>query len=125
LGGGTPTFLTNVQLSRLMQMLKEAFAFTLDAECSIEIDPRRLNDGTLELLADHGFNRLSIGVHDLDPTVQKSVNRLQTAELTQAVLKKRARVRLSVNQFRFDLRLTQAIGSHHANHAQHGLNLAP
>ena len=86
LGGGTPTFLTNAQLSRLMQMLKEAFAFTLDAECSIEIDPRRLNDGALELLANHGFNRLSIGVQDLDPTVQKAVNRLQPAELTQAVL---------------------------------------
>ncbi len=88
LGGGTPTFLTNAQLSRLMQMLKEAFAFTLDAECSIEIDPRRLNDGALELLADHGFNRMSIGVQDLDPAVQKAVNRLQPAELTQAVLKK-------------------------------------
>ena len=88
LGGGTPTFLTNAQLSRLMQMLKEAFAFTLDAECSIEIDPRRLNDGALELLADHGFNRMSIGVQDLDPAVQKAVNRLQPAELTQAVLEK-------------------------------------
>ncbi len=88
LGGGTPTFLTNAQLSRLMQMLKEAFAFKLDAECSIEIDPRRLNDGALELLADHGFNRMSIGVQDLDPAVQKAVNRLQPAELTQAVLEK-------------------------------------
>jgi oxygen-independent coproporphyrinogen-3 oxidase len=88
LGGGTPTFLTNAQLSRLMQMLKEAFAFTLDAECSIEIDPRRLNDGALELLADHGFNRMSIGVQDLDPAVQKAVNRVQPAELTQAVLEK-------------------------------------
>ena len=88
LGGGTPTFLTNAQLSRLMQMLKETFAFKLDAECSIEIDPRRLNDGALELLADHGFNRLSIGVQDLDPAVQKAVNRLQPAALTQAVLEK-------------------------------------
>lgn len=88
LGGGTPTFLTNAQLSRLMQMLKEAFAFTLDAECSIEIDPRRLNEGALELLADHGFNRMSIGVQDLDPAVQKAVNRVQPAELTQAVLEK-------------------------------------
>jgi oxygen-independent coproporphyrinogen-3 oxidase len=88
LGGGTPTFLTNAQLSRLMQMLKQAFAFTLDAECSIEIDPRRLNDGALELLADHGFNRMSIGVQDLEPAVQKAVNRLQPAELTQTVLEK-------------------------------------
>ena len=88
LGGGTPTFLTNAQLSRLMQMLKQAFDFTLDAECSIEVDPRRLNDGTLELLAAHGFNRMSIGVQDLDPAVQQAVNRLQPAALTQAVLEK-------------------------------------
>lgn len=88
LGGGTPTFLTNTQLSRLMHMLKDAFTFTLDAECSIEIDPRRLNDGALELLANHGFNRMSIGVQDLDPAVQKAVNRLQPAMLTQAVLEK-------------------------------------
>lgn len=97
-GGGTPTFLTNTQLSRLMQMLKQAFAITLDAECSIEIDPRRLNDGALELLADHGFNRMSIGVQDLDPAVQKAVNRLQPAALTQAVLEKgRALGYLSIN----------------------------
>lgn len=88
LGGGTPTFLTNLQLSRLMQMLKQAFAFTLDAECSIEVDPRRLNDGTLALLATHGFNRMSIGVQDLDLAVQQAVNRLQPAALTQAVLEK-------------------------------------
>ena len=88
LGGGTPTFLTNAQLSRLMKMLKQAFDFTLDAECSIEVDPRRLNDGTLELLAAHGFNRMSIGVQDLDPAVQQAVNRLQPAALTQAVLEK-------------------------------------
>ena len=88
LGGGTPTFLTNLQLSRLMQMLKQAFDFTLDAECSIEVDPRRLNDGTLALLAAHGFNRMSIGVQDLDLAVQQAVNRLQPAALTQAVLEK-------------------------------------
>jgi len=86
LGGGTPTFLTNAQLSRLMHILKLAFNFSPEAECSIEIDPRRLNEGTLELLAQHGFNRMSIGVQDLDPAVQKAVNRIQPAAMTQAVL---------------------------------------
>ena len=88
LGGGTPTFLTNTQLDRLMQMLKQAFAFMPDAECSIEIDPRRLNEGALELLAHYGFNRMSIGVQDLDPHVQKSVNRIQPAALTQDALER-------------------------------------
>jgi len=86
LGGGTPTFLTNAQLERLMGLLKASFAFTPDAECSVEIDPRRLNEGTLALLAHHGFNRMSIGVQDLDPDVQKAVNRVQPAEITEEVM---------------------------------------
>ena len=86
LGGGTPTFLTNDQLERLMGLLKGSFEFTQDAECSVEIDPRRLNEGTLELLARHGFNRMSIGVQDLDPAVQKAVNRIQPAEITERVM---------------------------------------
>lgn len=86
LGGGTPTFLTNEQLERLMGLLKSSFTFTEHAECSVEIDPRRLNEGTLALLARHGFNRMSIGVQDLDPVVQKAVNRIQPAEVTERVM---------------------------------------
>lgn len=86
LGGGTPTFLTNEQLERLLCMLKSSFAFKADAECSVEIDPRRLNPGALALMAEHGFNRMSIGVQDLDPAVQKAVNRVQPAQTTQDVL---------------------------------------
>jgi oxygen-independent coproporphyrinogen III oxidase len=86
LGGGTPTFLTNLQLDRLLQMLHASFTLLPQAECSIEIDPRRLNAGTLALLFKHGFNRMSLGVQDLDPAVQKAVNRVQPAALTEAVI---------------------------------------
>lgn len=86
LGGGTPTFLTNAQLERLLQMLHASFELLPTAECSIEIDPRRLNPGALALLSKQGFNRMSLGVQDLDPAVQKAVNRLQPAELTTKVL---------------------------------------
>lgn len=86
LGGGTPTFLTNEQLERLLTVLKSAFTFKPDAECSVEIDPRRLNPGALELMVQHGFNRMSIGVQDLDPVVQKAVNRIQPPQVTQSVL---------------------------------------
>lgn len=85
-GGGTPTFLTNAQFERLMAILKKGFTFKPDAELSIEVDPRRLHDGILALLARHGFNRMSLGVQDLDPVVQKAVNRIQPPELTQSVL---------------------------------------
>ena len=87
LGGGTPTFLTNAQLERFLRMLRDAFRFLPESECSIEIDPRRLNPGALELLAEHGFNRMSLGVQDLDPIVQRAVNRVQPAEMTEAVLR--------------------------------------
>lgn len=85
-GGGTPTFLTNPQMQRLLGMLHASFEFAPDAECSIEIDPRRMQDGALELLRQHGFNRMSIGVQDVDREVQKAVNRIQPAELTEQVL---------------------------------------
>jgi oxygen-independent coproporphyrinogen-3 oxidase len=67
-------------------MLHASFDLLPDAECSIEIDPRRLNAGALALLFKHGFNRMSLGVQDLDPAVQKAVNRIQPAALTKAVM---------------------------------------
>lgn len=85
-GGGTPTFLTNLQLERLLKMLRVNFRFSDNAECSVEIDPRRLNEGALALMASYGFNRMSIGVQDLDPAVQRAVNRIQPPEVTQAAL---------------------------------------
>lgn len=85
-GGGTPTFLTNEQMTRLLKMLHANFTFAPDAECSVEIDPRRLEPGVLKLLADYGFNRMSLGVQDVDPEVQKSINRVQPVEVTGKVL---------------------------------------
>ena len=86
LGGGTPTFLTNEQMERLLKLLHANFRFAENAECSVEIDPRRINNGALSLMASYGFNRMSIGVQDLDPAVQRAVNRIQPPEITQAVL---------------------------------------
>src|SRR5690554_4795210 len=65
-GGGTPTFLTNDQMRRLLELLHGAFEFSEDAECSIEIDPRRLQEVALALLREYGFNRMSIGFQDVD-----------------------------------------------------------
>lgn len=85
-GGGTPTFLTNGQMERLLKMLRSAFTFDVNAECSVEIDPRRLAPGALELMARYGFNRMSLGVQDVDPDVQKAINRIQPFEVTHQVL---------------------------------------
>lgn len=76
-GGGTPTFLTAKQLSRLMSLLREEFDFEANAEISIEVDPREIELDILDHLRHEGFNRLSIGVQDFDKEVQKLVNREQ------------------------------------------------
>ena len=79
LGGGTPTFLSNDELRELMSVLKRSFNFVAGGEYSVEVDPRTVNDERLALLLELGFNRLSFGVQDFDPEVQKAVHRIQPA----------------------------------------------
>jgi oxygen-independent coproporphyrinogen-3 oxidase len=76
-GGGTPTFLTKPQISRLMAVIYQEFDFNSDAEISIEIDPREIELDMLDHLRELGFNRVSIGVQDFNKDVQKVVNREQ------------------------------------------------
>lgn len=82
-GGGTPTFLTSDELRQLMALLRSHFNFLPDAELGIEIDPRTVNEDTMVLLGELGFNRTSFGVQDFDPAVQKSVNRIQPYEMVE------------------------------------------
>ena len=86
LGGGTPTFLSDDELYALMAMLKRNFSFSPQGEYSIEIDPREADPDSVRLLRDLGFNRMSLGVQDFDPRVQRAVNRIQTEAQTFAVL---------------------------------------
>ena len=87
LGGGTPTFLTDDELRELMAMLRRNFSFTPGGEYSIEVDPRTIDIKRLDTLAELGFNRLSFGVQDFDPAVQKAVHRVQPAEQVFALVK--------------------------------------
>jgi oxygen-independent coproporphyrinogen-3 oxidase len=82
LGGGTPTFLQPNELRRLGDMVREHFNVAPDAESGVEIDPRRLTLEHMEALRDAGHNRISIGVQDIDPTVQAAINRIQPFEQT-------------------------------------------
>ena len=79
LGGGTPTFLSDAELGELLAMLRESFDFVPGGEWSVEIDPRTVDATRLANLAALGFNRLSFGVQDFDPEVQKAVHRIQPA----------------------------------------------
>ncbi len=86
-GGGTPTFISYEQMSGLMKVIKNNFNLIDDdtGEYSIEIDPREVKTETISLLRNLGFNRMSIGVQDFNPQVQKAVNRNQTYEQTRQV----------------------------------------
>ncbi|MEO8417377.1 MAG: oxygen-independent coproporphyrinogen III oxidase [Methylophilaceae bacterium] len=98
LGGGSPTFFTDDELSELMSMLRRSFVLAPGGEYSIEIDPRTVDDKRLEHLAMLGFNRLSFGVQDFDAEVQKAVHRIQPAEQVFALVETARRLKFdSVN----------------------------
>ncbi|WP_116800272.1 oxygen-independent coproporphyrinogen III oxidase [Pseudomonas syringae] len=88
LGGGTPTFLSHDELRRLMAQLRLHFNLLEDdsGDYGIEIDPREADWATMGLLRELGFNRVSLGVQDLDPTVQRAINRMQSLEETRAIV---------------------------------------
>jgi len=87
-GGGTPTFLSHDQMRSLMETTGRHFRLRDDdqGEYSIEIDPREATPETIRVLREIGFNRISLGVQDFDPVVQKAVNRIQSEEETFAVM---------------------------------------
>src|SRR5262245_30930723 len=101
LGGGTPTFLSSVQLVELSQLLRREFTIAPDAELSIEVDPRVTPVGQLATLRAVGFNRVSLGVQDFEPCVQVAVNRVQPAELVAEFTD--ACRRLGFHSINFDL----------------------
>ncbi len=92
LGGGTPTFFSDEELSELMSMLRDNFNLVAGGEYSIEIDPRTVDEKRLQTLARLGFNRLSFGVQDFDPQVQKAVHRIQPAEQVFALVEAARRI---------------------------------
>jgi oxygen-independent coproporphyrinogen-3 oxidase len=77
LGGGSPTFLSDDELARLMALLTRSFRVMPGAEISIEVDPRTASSQRLQRWRELGFNRISFGVQDFDPDVQKAVHRIQ------------------------------------------------
>jgi len=88
-GGGTPTFISMMQMSELMEKTRAHFRLLNDdsGDYSIEIDPRSISAGTMAGLRSLGFNRASLGVQDFEPKVQLAVNRVQTYDQTASVMK--------------------------------------
>ncbi|MBT8062971.1 MAG: oxygen-independent coproporphyrinogen III oxidase [Xanthomonadales bacterium] len=89
LGGGTPTFFDDQQLAGLLEKLAKHFSLINDdsREYAIELDPRTVDTHRLEALQAMGFNRISLGVQDFDPDVQKAVNRIQGVDETLQLIR--------------------------------------
>ncbi len=87
-GGGTPNYLEADEIKEFMEEIKERFEFSEDAEISIEIDPRYATDEQLKVIRDVGFNRISMGLQDLDEKVQRAINRIQPYSLMESAMKK-------------------------------------
>jgi len=85
-GGGTPTYIDIADFERLLNTLEEYFHFTGNCEKSLEIDPRVTSFEKLDFLASRGFNRISIGVQDVDPLVQEAIGRVQSYEMIRDVV---------------------------------------
>ena len=85
-GGGTPSYLTPDEIREVGVYVKERFNFAPDIEASVEIDPRDLTFEHMQAFAESGFNRVSMGVQDVNPVVQKAINRIQPMELTQSAV---------------------------------------
>jgi oxygen-independent coproporphyrinogen-3 oxidase len=82
-GGGTPTYLTPAQIESLYSKIDRSFSIAADAEISVEVDPRVTTIDHFSALRRVGFNRVSLGIQDFDPLVQKTVHRIQSYEDTQ------------------------------------------
>ena len=85
-GGGTPNFLAREEMATLVRAVEAQLARAPRSQYSIEIDPRSAEPGLMEWLADLGFDRVSLGVQDFDPVVQKAVHRVQSVEVTRRVM---------------------------------------
>ena len=85
-GGGTPTYYPSADLERFFRAIAERFTFSDDAEIGIEVDPRVTREAHVATLRRLGFNRISMGVQDFAPEVQEAVHRVQSYELTKALV---------------------------------------
>lgn len=82
-GGGTPNFLLSSDIAQILDSIEMELGLTDDARLAIELDPRLVREGDIASLADLGFSRISLGIQDFDPKVQKAINRIQSYEMIE------------------------------------------
>jgi oxygen-independent coproporphyrinogen-3 oxidase len=86
LGGGTPTFFAAENLERILKPILTSTRIENERfEASVEVHPGHTTRAQLLSLRNLGFTRISIGVQDFDPEVQRLVNRHQPYEVTKSI----------------------------------------
>lgn len=85
-GGGSPSFLRPEEIRRLGKIIRDNFTLAEDIEAGVEVDPRDLTHEHMVALREVGFNRISMGVQDFDPNVQKAIHRIQPQQITEQAL---------------------------------------
>ncbi|MCB1142685.1 MAG: oxygen-independent coproporphyrinogen III oxidase [Leptospiraceae bacterium] len=86
-GGGSPTYLSEENLKQILSGILENVKVANEKSFAIEVDPRRTRKTQLETLREYGFRRISLGVQDFNPEVQRLINRDQPFEKTEFVTK--------------------------------------
>lgn len=102
IGGGSPTLLREKEFDSLIEKLQSLVDVKNLSEFSIEIDPREVDEERMRYYHSKGINRISFGVQDFDPDVQKSINRIQPPELIENLLTPQIR-QLFSNGVNFDI----------------------
>ncbi len=100
-GGGTPSHLSHAQLQQIVNILKQFVSFASLDEFAMEIDPRTVSQEDLEYYSSFGVHRISFGVQDFDPKVQKAINRIQPKELVENLIS--GPIRKNFRSLNFDL----------------------
>lgn len=85
-GGGSPSWLSQDEITQVMSIIKEHFDLSVAEEIAMEIDPRHCDESYIKNLKNIGFTRISIGVQDFNPKVQKAVNRVQSFEESNLII---------------------------------------
>jgi oxygen-independent coproporphyrinogen-3 oxidase len=101
LGGGSPTYLKNSEFDQLVAGLRRLLDFRRIEEFALEVDPRHVNPERMMYYRSQGINRISFGIQDFDPEVQKAVNRVQSVDLVERLLV--PAVRSSFESVSFDI----------------------
>lgn len=101
IGGGTPTYFSAVNIEKLLSKIFSSFNRSSEFQGSIEIDPRHFNEEQMQVLSKFGFQRISLGVQDFNPEVQRAVNRIQPFDMTRSATELARRY--GVQSVNFDL----------------------